>query len=165
MKDVIKSQFGASLAMLEDAIGKCEEALWLDASYVHPFWRVAYHTVFFADLYLSDSLDAYTPWPEHIDELEFMGPMNHKGGKMPKEGPPYTRDQVEAYLSLTKDKVGPAVDALDPDAESGFFWLSFSKLELQFYNIRHIQHHAGQLAERVRQQRGEGVGWVGMKHE
>jgi hypothetical protein len=43
---------------------------------------------------------------------------------------------------------------------SGFFWLPFSKLELQLYNIRHIQHHTGQLIERLREQKDISVEWI-----
>ncbi len=163
MKQIVKSQYRASLAMLGEAITACDDALWLDPGYKHPFWRVAYHAVFFTDLYLGASLESFVPWANHVDELESLGPMIHKDGKLPKEGPPYARDDVGAYWELTLAKVGPSVDGLDLDADSGFFWLPFSKLELQFYNIRHIQHHAGQLAERVRENLDAAVGWVGTK--
>lgn len=38
---------------------------------------------------------------------------------------------------------------VDLDAPSGFFWLPFNKLELQLYKTRHVQHHAGQLIDRL----------------
>ncbi len=51
--------------------------------------------------------------------------------------------------------------ALDTAApESGFFWLPFGKLELQFYNIRHLQHHTGELFERLGAV-GVTLDWVG----
>lgn len=48
-------------------------------------------------------------------------------------------------------------------AESGFYWLPFDKLELQFYNIRHIQQHTGEHCERLGAYGEIEVGWVGMK--
>jgi hypothetical protein len=54
------------------------------------------------------------------------------------------------------------VDDLDLDAESGFHWLRFDKLQLQFYNIRHIQHHTGELCERLGGTGEIEVAWVGM---
>jgi hypothetical protein len=36
-----------------------------------------------------------------------------------------------------------------------------SKLEHQFVNLRHPQHHTGQLADRLRQHADLGVRWVG----
>jgi hypothetical protein len=50
---------------------------------------------------------------------------------------------------------------LDLDAnESGFSWYRMSKLEHQFVNIRHIQHHAAQLIDRVRSAADVGIRWV-----
>ena len=45
--------------------------------------------------------------------------------------------------------------------ESGFSWLPFGKLELQFYSIRHVQHHTGELCERLGTTGDIEVGWVG----
>jgi hypothetical protein len=36
-----------------------------------------------------------------------------------------------------------------------------SKLEHQLVNLRHIQHHTGQLADRLRQAADRGLRWVG----
>jgi hypothetical protein len=52
---------------------------------------------------------------------------------------------------------------MDLEAESGFYWLPFDKLELQFYNIRHVQQHTGELCERLGAQGEIEVDWVGMK--
>ncbi len=161
MKKIIKSQYKASLAMFGNAVQSCNDSLWLDDTYKHPFWRVAYHTLFFVDLYLSTSVESFRPWTKHVDELESLGPIIHKNGKLPREGPPYLKNDVQTYCELVIDKIDSSVDGLDFDADSGFPWLRFSKLELQLYNIRHIQHHAGQLIERIRQNLDEPVGWVG----
>jgi hypothetical protein len=52
------------------------------------------------------------------------------------------------------------VPTLDLAAPSGFHWLPFNKMELQFYNIRHRQHHTGQLADRLRTKTNVGLAWV-----
>ena len=57
------------------------------------------------------------------------------------------------------------MDALDLEAESGFYWLPFNKLELQFYNIRHLTLHTGELAERLWAVAGEETRWVGKRPE
>jgi hypothetical protein len=49
------------------------------------------------------------------------------------------------------------------EAESGFYWLPFDKLELQFYNIRYLQQHTGELCERLGAHGELQVQWVGMK--
>ena len=50
---------------------------------------------------------------------------------------------------------------LDMDAESGFPWLPFGPVERLAYNLRHLQHHTGQLGERIRRATGNGVPWLG----
>jgi len=58
--------------------------------------------------------------------------------------------------------IDSAVDRLDlTSPDRGFSWYKISKREHEFVNLRHIQHHTGQLAERIRQVTGQGVGWVG----
>jgi hypothetical protein len=64
-------------------------------------------------------------------------------------------------LSCLFLKVEELVGMLDLNAETGFYWLLFDKLQLQFYNIRHIQHHTGELCERLGQFGEIQVGWVG----
>jgi hypothetical protein len=52
---------------------------------------------------------------------------------------------------------------VDLEAASGFFWLPFDKLELQFYTIRHIQQHTGELMERLGTRANVEIDWVGMQ--
>ena len=54
-----------------------------------------------------------------------------------------------------------AIDALDlASPESGFSWYKVAKLEHQLINIRHVQHHAAQLADRLRAAADVGTRWV-----
>ena len=60
--------------------------------------------------------------------------------------------------------VDDAVAALDLHApESGFSWYKVSKLEHQIINVRHIQHHTAQLADRLRSAADIGISWVGAR--
>jgi len=53
------------------------------------------------------------------------------------------------------------MDVLAP--ESGFSWYKVSKLEHQIVNVRHVEHGAAQIADRVRAVTGNGIDWVGSK--
>ena len=73
-----------------------------------------------------------------------------------------TWEDVLAYWTFCTEKVDGAVDAIDVFArESGFDWYPIPKLEHQLVNIRHIQHGAAQLADRLRASADVGVEWVG----
>jgi len=163
VKEVIQSQYFASLAMLGEAVSQCPDDLWLDPEFKNRFWHIAYHTLFFSHLYLQDSEKDFVPWQKHRKEYQFLGPLPWPPHKEPDIGEPYTREDILEYLGFCRNEVKHKVASLDLDAVSGFHWLPFNKLELQFYNIRHIQHHVGQLIDRLRNHEGIGVEWIGMK--
>ena len=74
---------------------------------------------------------------------------------------PYSKDEILEYLQMCWEEVDARVPSLDLGAPSGFHWLFFSKFELQLYNLRHLQHHTGQLIDRLRTVAEIGVDWVG----
>ena len=67
IKEIIKSQYYASLEMLRQAIEKCPETLWGSAEYTNQFWHVAYHVIFYTHFYLHPSEAEFVPWEKHRD--------------------------------------------------------------------------------------------------
>ncbi|MBI4558370.1 MAG: DinB family protein [Candidatus Hydrogenedentes bacterium] len=162
-KETIKSQYRAALEMLGEAIANCTDALWDDPEHQNRFWHIAYHTLFFTHLYLQECEEKFVAWSKHRNEYQFLGPLPWPPHKQPSIEKPYTRDEILEYLGVCRNEVEQRVSAVDLEAASGFHWLPFNKLELQFYNIRHIQHHTGQLIDRLRTKANIGIPWVGMK--
>ena len=158
LQAILKSQYRASFDMLLEAIDTCPIDLWTDGSYVNPFWQVAYHALFYTDFYLQASETAFVPWEHHR-------PGHHRFGSdadAPASVTPYSVDEVRAYCLRCQVAIDSAVDCLDLAApESGFPWYRMSKLEHQLVNLRHLQHHTGQLVDRLRQVAGHGVSWRG----
>jgi DinB superfamily len=159
--DVIRSQYLASLAMLRQAVERCPDELWTAESPTNPFWHVAYHALFYTDLYLARTAADSVAWPKHRPEYQFMGTLPWPPHRRPNIGAPYSRAEVLEYLDHCRQEVVARLAELDMAAPSGFDWLPFGKLELQLYSIRHIQLHVGELAERLSVQAGIEVGWVG----
>jgi len=144
-KQVIQSQYLAALAMLRQVIVNCPEALWNAPGRQDEFWRKSYHALFYAHLYLQIVEKDFILWEKHHD---------------PDSDVPFTKDEVLEYLSFVEKQVTDHVPSMDLEAESGFHWLPFSKLELQFYNIRHIQQHTGELYERLGTYENIELHWV-----
>jgi hypothetical protein len=158
-KEAIRSQYHASLEMLRQAIVECPDSVWYDAEYANQFWQVAYHVLFYTHLYLQSSERDFIPWDKHRQEFRSLRPAQE--GSEARE--PYSKEEILEYHQMCREQVEEQVPALDLEAESGFDWLPFDKLELQFYNIRHIQQHTGELSERLGATGAIEVGWVGMK--
>jgi hypothetical protein len=149
---IIQSQYLAASEMLKHTIEKCPAELWLGAHYKNRTWHIAYHALFYAHLYLSETEKTFKPWCKHRPD----------SNDLRKIGEPYSQDEVLEYLAICQQEVKRLLPILDLDSsESGFYWLPFSKLELQFYNIRHLQQHTGELMERLGVARGIDVDWVG----
>jgi hypothetical protein len=165
IKRIIKSQYLACLEMLKEAITRCPGALWDDQEHANRFWHVCYHVLFYTHLYLQDREEEFVPWTKHRNEYPFLGSLPWPPHREPDIGEPYSKEDILEYLEVCRNEVEQRVDRMDPDAESGFGWLPFNNLELQFYNIRHIQHHTGQLIDRLRTKADIGIDWVGMKPE
>jgi DinB superfamily len=152
-KDAITSQYHAALEMLRQAVTRCPDSLWDDRRYKNVFWHIAYHTLHYADLYVQPSTDAFKPWAKYRTGYHRLD--------TPPGGEPYTKENILEYLDLCWQSVEKQVAAMDLDAPSGFGWLPFSKLELQIYNVRHIQQHTGELCERLGATGDIEVKWVG----
>jgi hypothetical protein len=161
----LKSQYHAALAMLREAIERCPEDLWYDEKPTTAYWQHAYHALFFTDYYLQPTSEHLQSWQGHRTDVQhpdgIPGPADPTS-TLPLVPEPYTKEEVLAYWSVCDRLVDSAIDALDLlSPESGFSWYPIPKLEHQLVNLRHIQHHTAQLADRLRAYRDHGVRWVG----
>jgi uncharacterized damage-inducible protein DinB len=152
---MIWQQFGAAIDMLENAMRACPEEIWGDPSQQPEFWYVAFHTLFYLDLYLSESEVGFVPpTPFTLDEMD-------ERGLMPERV--YTTEELQKYLDHGRAKCRGTIAAMTEEKakqQCGFSWLDISVAEVLLYNMRHVQHHAGQLHLILRQKTGRAPRWV-----
>jgi hypothetical protein len=134
-------QFEAALAMLRRCVQACPEDQWDLPIAKYPFWVVAYHTLYCTDGYL---IASERDWKPH--------PVFHPGGMadIDAEYPTkrFTQAELLAYIDFCRQRAHEVLAAETDESlagASGFARLKFSRAELHLYNIRHIQHHTGQL--------------------
>ena len=152
----IWKQFGAAIDMLGDAIRLCPDHLWTvelwkdsDDERYGQFWFVAYHALFWLDLFLTGTQEGFAP------------PSPFLLGKLPER--PYTKDQILAYLEVCREKRQLTIAGLtDEKAQQRcvFEWMELSYLELQMYSMRHVQEHAAQLSLVLGQHDVAGLDWI-----
>jgi len=154
-KTTIWQQFGASIDMLENAMRACPEAAWGDRSQRPEFWYVAFHTLFYLDCYLSESEAGFSPpAPFTLDELDERGLLPDRV---------YTKEELQKYLEHGRAKCRATIAAVTEEQANrrcGFSWLELSVAELLLYNMRHVQHHTGQLNLILRQKTDSAPRWV-----
>jgi hypothetical protein len=149
IKTIIWRQFGAAIDMLENALCACPDELWSENLWINSsepagfseFWYIAYHTLFWLDLYLSGSVKGFVPpFPFNLDELDPAGLLPEKL---------YTKEELQTYLEHGRQKCRATIDALTDEQARRcckFPWGEASFMELLLDNMRHVQEHAAQLS-------------------
>lgn len=155
IRRALKSQYGAGLVMLRQAVAKCPDDVWLAGKHPRNTWRIAYHTIYFTHLYLHQDQASFVPWERHREKVPLLW------GR-PKIEEPYSREETLAYLDLVAERLDEMVDRLNLDSpESGFaYYPNMHKLDHQLVNLRHLQGHVGQLSDRLLAA-GVEVDWLG----
>ena len=154
-RDAIGRQLGAAIDMLGNAVSACPDRLWDDGSGLHAFWYLTFHTLFWLDLYLLGSVEDFTPpAPFALEELDPAGVIPDRS---------YTKDELRGYLVHCRSRMCAALGGLTDETAARpcrFGWGEAGYLELLLYNLRHVQHHVGQLNLMLRREAGSAPRWV-----
>ena len=159
-KACLWQQFGAAIDMLDNAIVACPEAVWSERDVEPEYWYLTFHTLFWLDYYLSDTFEGFAPpAPFGLEEMDPAGVL-----------PPrvYSQAELRAYLQHGRRKCRTRIEGLtDTTARARFRqnWMDFSAVELLLYNMRHVQHGAGQLNLILRQRTNSAPRWVKQARE
>src|SRR5258708_27050477 len=171
-RTMVWRQFGAAIDMLENALVVCPASLWNQSLWSAPsdhpqppedaaFWSITYHTLFWLDLYLTGSHEGFAPpAPFTLNALD-------PASVFPEQ--PYTKDELHGYLVHLRKKCQTTIAELSDEKahqQVTFPWLggmTMSFLELQLFNMRHVQEHAAQLSLFLGQHGvpDEALDWVG----
>lgn len=160
VRTILTGQFEAALCMLDQCLRACPVEQWEGKVANGTFRWVAYHTLFWVDVYLSPG-----------DEQDFvLRDFHHRGGDEREDRvcPGLEKDEALAYLSICRQKMLETLAAETAESiqgPSGFSYRRITRGELHIYNLRHVQHHTGQLSaylRRVDPSIGHGaLPWVG----
>jgi hypothetical protein len=136
----LERQYQSTLAMLTSAIEGCPEELWSNEFAGVPFWREAYHALFWMHNFVGGKGKSFSFEPFGVDvDPRLFTPPNNTCDRAQALG---FAAQTAAYI----DEVfaGLSLDALreaDRYDESDFR----SVYHRLMYGLRHVQHHAGKL--------------------
>jgi hypothetical protein len=169
-KKAVRGQFSATLDMFGNALHKCPDELWTAAMWNGPnmpagfsdFWYVAFHALFWLDLYLTGSVEGFTPpAPFTLAELDPQGILPERV---------YDRQELLTYLDHCRQKYRSTIDQLTEDQAQQvcyFLWTKggIDSAELLIDNMRHIQEHTAQLHMFLGQRAGITSRWVGQMKE
>ena len=155
LPQLLWTEFGSALNMLESAIVACPPEVWGTQAGFQEFWYIAYHTLFMADYYGSESTQGFhPPAPFTLSELD-------PAGVFPERV--YRKDELLTYLDHVMQKNRALIRSLTPEKAAQRFegeYRDFSLLHLVIFSTKHVQHHAAQLYLLLRQRVDDTPGWV-----
>ena len=163
--DMLWSQYGAAIDALESALRDCPDGLWESqlwpdqpdqwvAAGFSSFWYLAYHTLFWIDLYLTGAEEGFAP-PEPFDLVEMVD-----GETLPRV---YSREELLGYLATCRQRCRETIAAMTSEEARRicrFPWGDIPFAELQLYSMRHVVEHAAQLSFFLGQHTGRSAVWV-----
>jgi uncharacterized damage-inducible protein DinB len=154
-RSAVRQQSHAAIDMLANAIKACPDSVWFGQG-PRPFWYIAFHTLFFFDLYLSekDEPQFRPPPPFGLSELE---------DKVFVPQPAYGKDELLDYLEHCRKRLDTVMAGMTEAwavKACPIPYRAMSNGELLLYNMRHVQHHAAQLNLLLRQATNSAPDWV-----
>lgn len=156
-------QFGASIDMLQNAISFCPESYFTTNK---RFYYLAYHCVLFLDYYLSIPPKDFSPiLPFTIKDKE-QRPLESIGDIVPDKI--YSKEELIDYINKSRLKCQNLIESLTDNEKLNIRFtegnqegdMDYPILEILLYNLRHTQHHIGQLNLIMRQDLHKHMEWV-----
>lgn len=160
IRRALKNQHHAALTMFLQAVEACPASVWTSGEHPRTYWRIAYHALAYAHLYLYENLDSWQKWELHQLDKTYL-----EGDDVPVTEP-YSQEEMAGFVRLIDSEVDARIDALDlDDPHCGFTWYpNVSRVELLILSLRHLHGHLGQLHELLLAH-GVDVEWLGQAKE
>lgn len=163
LQESLWRQFGASIDMLVNAIASCPDNYFTTNK---RFYYLAYHSVVFLDYYLTIPPTDFSPILSFTIKDIDQRPPESIGDMIPDEL--YSKEALMDYVNHSRAKCKAMIKSLTNDdilnvrftegQEPGD--MDYSIVEILLYNLRHTQHHIGQLHLLMRQDLNQHIDWA-----
>ncbi len=156
-------QFGASIDMLINVIANSPDNYLVTNK---RFYYLAYHSVIFLDYYLSIPPTDFSPMLPFTINDNGQRPPESIGDMIPDKI--YSKQELIEYLQHSRLKCKKIIERLTDDEKLNIRFtegnqegdMDYPILEILLYNLRHTQHHTGQLNLMIRQDLNKHMEWA-----
>ena len=147
LDSILLNQYNAALSMLENCINNYKDDIWYNSdNYLNPAWQIAYHTIYYANIYCSSSRKEIVHWENEIADYNML--KRTSKSKRKKADKKYSQKEMKDFLNFVKKNIPQYLTNMKPDNKCWPNWYNLQQNEFHINNIRHIQHHTAQLIER-----------------
>lgn len=159
-RQLVINQYDAVLAGLNFCVDRCPDALWDASVDRQPFCQIAFHALFYGDVYLGFGEEGLREQPFHLEHPDDFRDYEELEDREPVLL--YGRDFIKQYIQHCRAKAAATVAAETEEilaGPSGFERRTFTRAEMHIYNIRHLQDHMAQLNGYLAAQTGIQIPW------
>ncbi|WP_298151392.1 DinB family protein [Flavobacterium sp.] len=160
-REALWNQFGAGIDMLAHVISNCPDDYFSAGT---RFYYLAFHSTLFLDYYLTFPPADFVPMLAFTQKDQDDRPAESVGDFVPDQI--YPKAALLDYLAQSRLKCAQIIAGLRDDPRDGRFVegdapddMNYSRVEILLYNLRHTQHHTGQLYLLVRQDFDRHMEW------
>lgn len=162
MKDILWSQFGASIDMLLNVISSCPDNYFITH---RRFYYIVFHSAVFLDYYSTIPPKDFSPLLSFTQKELAERPKEAIDDLIPDET--YNKQQIIEYIKQSRERCKQIIYALTDEKLKARFKegdepndMDYPILEILLYNLRHTQHHTAQLNMLLRQDLDKHMEWL-----
>jgi len=162
IKKSYSRQIGAAFKMLENVIDNTNDTTWTARINNMPFWQICYHVLWFTDFYFHANQATFQPQSFDMEGIHNYW-VKPDSQMIENQKHPISKNNMKAYCKYVKQKANQFIHSINDTyftAPSPFEWHGFPKIDLVDYNLRHLQHHVGQLDIVLRREQDMGNPWI-----
>lgn len=162
IKKSYSRQIGAAFKMLEVVIDNANENTWTARLNNMPFWQICYHVLWFTDFYFHANQATFQPQSFDMEGIHNYW-IKPDSQMIENQKHPISKSDMRAYCKYARQKANQFIKSINVTyftTPSPFEWHGFPKIDLVDYNLRHLQHHVGQLDIVLRREQDIGNPWI-----
>jgi hypothetical protein len=162
IKKSYSRQVGAAFEMLEHVIDNANDTTWTARISNMPFWQICYHVLWFTDFYFHANEATFRPQGFDMEGIHNYW-IKPDSQMIENQKQPISKSSMRTYCKYVKQKANQFIQSINVTyftTPSPFEWHGFPKIDLVDYNLRHLQHHVGQLDIVIRREQDIGNPWI-----
>lgn len=170
LQQTLWKNLAGAIDMLGNCISLCPQPVWESND---RYFYLSYHCIVFLDYYLSRPVSSFASvLPYTLADMQQL-PKDAVDDVLPSRR--YSRSEMLHALATVRKKAKQSICSSEPDALTQP-WIKeneielhglcpglvthYSVLEITLYNLRHLQHHIGQLNQLLRENKAAAAEWI-----
>ena len=147
--EALAKQYQKAFNIFRNVVKNYYEELWINnENYKTPVWQISYHTLYCANSYCSAKQDEIVHWNKERENYHFYDKMHEMRDSNIKVIMPYSKEDIIEYMEIINTNVPNYLLHMEPEKKCWPYWYDETQIEFHMNNLRHIQHHVGEIIER-----------------